>query len=211
MINLSETTFNNNSAAQECRDTAVLLISWVRFGWERLILSNTILSWHQYIATRATFRSSYHRMFLARLSVFLLASLATVTQGQVESKGEHSDAITMSGNQPDNRSFTDIASLDRQFPIGHDNGATNSDNREVEIPNERLRVAVERELRKESGEIITVADMLSLTELSAESMGISDLTGLEFATGLVSLYFANNEVEDLSPLQTAPRLFVLSI
>ncbi len=139
-------------------------------------------------------------MFLARLSVFLLAALATVTQGQVESKGEHSDAITMSGNQPDNRSFTDIASLDRQFPIGHDNGATNSGNREVEIPNERLRVAVERELRKESGAIITVADMLSLTELSAESMGISDLTGLEFATGLVSLYFANNEVEDLSPL-----------
>ncbi|MCY4531530.1 MAG: hypothetical protein OXC84_04270 [Gammaproteobacteria bacterium] len=150
-------------------------------------------------------------MFLARLSVFLFAALATVAQGQVDSRGEQSDAITMFGNQPDDRNFTDITSLDRQFPIGHDNGATNSGNREVEIPDERLRVAVERELRKESGAIITVADMLTLTELSAESMGISDLTGLEFATGLVSLYFANNEVEDLSPLQTAPRLFVLSI
>ena len=139
-------------------------------------------------------------MYLTRLSVFLFAALATVAQGQVDSRGEHSDAITMSGNQPDDRNFTDIASWDRQFPIGHDNGATNSGNREVEIPNEHLRVAVERELRKESGAIITVADMLTLTYLSAESMGISDLTGLEFATGLVSLYFANNEIEDLSPL-----------
>ena len=200
MINLSEITFYKNSAAQECNGTALLLITWARFGWERFISSNTFLSWRQYIATRATFRSGYRCMFLTRLSVFLFAVLATVAQGQVDSRGEHSDAITMSGNQPDDRNFTDIASLDRQFPIGHDNGATNSGNMEVEIPNERLRVALERELRKESGAIITVADMLTLTELSAESMGISDLTGLEFATGLVSLYFANNEIKDLSPL-----------
>ena len=114
-------------------------------------------------------------MFLTRLSVFLFAVLATVAWGQVDRREERSDATTMTGNQPDDRNFTDIASLDRQFPFGHDNGATNSGNREVEIPNERLRVALERELLKESGAIITVADMLKLTELSAEAMGISDL------------------------------------
>ncbi len=70
----------------------------------------------------------------------------------------------------------------------------------------------------------TVADMVFLKELNAAGMGISDLTGLEYATNLVSLnlgeffYYREwppelrtNQIQDISPLSGLTRLKSLNL
>ena len=52
------------------------------------------------------------------------------------------------------------------------------------IPDANLRAAIEAVLGKASGATITVADMARINRLEAPFAGISDLTGLEFATNL---------------------------
>jgi ELWxxDGT repeat protein len=47
---------------------------------------------------------------------------------------------------------------------------------------------------------IMASDMITLTRLDFGGMGISDITGLEFATNLISLNLANNQVVDLFTL-----------
>ena len=58
----------------------------------------------------------------------------------------------------------------------------------VSIPDPNLRAAIEEALGKASGATITTADMAKLTKLEAANSNISDLTGLEFATNLKSLW-----------------------
>lgn len=47
---------------------------------------------------------------------------------------------------------------------------------------------------------VTQAEMLNLTHLLADGQNINDLTGLEYATSLISLRLYSNEITDLSPL-----------
>ncbi len=49
-------------------------------------------------------------------------------------------------------------------------------------------------------------EMLLLTSLDANSLGISDLTGLEYATNLTTLYLCNNIFGDLSPLSGLTKM-----
>ena len=70
----------------------------------------------------------------------------------------------------------------------------------LDIPDANLRVAVEGRLGKKSGETITTDEMAAIMWLSAGRMGIVDLIGLEFATGLTNLNLFNNQISDLSPL-----------
>ena len=70
----------------------------------------------------------------------------------------------------------------------------------VTIPDADLRAAIETALRKASGASISRAEMASLTRLEAQDSYIRDLTGLEFATGLISLNLSNNIISDLTPL-----------
>jgi hypothetical protein len=71
---------------------------------------------------------------------------------------------------------------------------------QVVIPDANLRAAIEAALGKASGASITVAEMAALITLNAEEAGISNLTGLEFATDLTWLYFAYNTITDVSAL-----------
>ena len=71
---------------------------------------------------------------------------------------------------------------------------------QVHIPDGGLRSVVEAALGKSFGAVITGAEMETLTVITASSAGISDLTGLEYATGLVSLNLRDNSVSDLGPL-----------
>jgi internalin A len=52
----------------------------------------------------------------------------------------------------------------------------------------------------------TPADLLGLTSFSATLKGISDLTGLQYATNLQSLELAVNEITDISPLARLTNL-----
>ena len=70
----------------------------------------------------------------------------------------------------------------------------------VRIPDANLRAAIEAALGTASGAPITVAKMETLQGLMASYAGISDLTGLEFATYLREISLVANNITDVSPL-----------
>ncbi|MXV84009.1 hypothetical protein F4Z98_11635, partial [Candidatus Poribacteria bacterium] len=76
----------------------------------------------------------------------------------------------------------------------------------VYIPDPNLRAAIAESLDKKAGAQITAEEMATLRDFVAESSGIRDLTGLEFATNLHSLNIANNLISDLSPLSGLTHL-----
>ena len=76
----------------------------------------------------------------------------------------------------------------------------------VSIPDANLRAAIEDALGKASGAPITQAEMRTLTWLRAYNAGISDLTGLEFATNLETLWLIGNNVSDISALSGLTNL-----
>ncbi|MHC4739181.1 MAG: leucine-rich repeat domain-containing protein [Planctomycetota bacterium] len=69
-----------------------------------------------------------------------------------------------------------------------------------------LQAAVEAQLSISDP---NAADMLALTYLNAQSLGIFDLTGLEFASNLTELYLFNNEIGAISPLSGLTNLEIL--
>ena len=81
----------------------------------------------------------------------------------------------------------------------------------VTIPDANLRVAIETALGKARGAPITRTEMASLTSLEASSSDISDLTGLEFATGLISLNLSYNIIVDITPLSGLTKLTSLDL
>ena len=76
----------------------------------------------------------------------------------------------------------------------------------VNIPDPNLRAAVETALGKADGDLITPAEMSTLTELNARDASISNLTGLEFAANLTTLRLHNNHIIDISPLSSLTDL-----
>lgn len=56
---------------------------------------------------------------------------------------------------------------------------------------------------------VTVDELAALRELRCNSRGISDLTGLEHATGLWQLHLAENPISDLEPLRPMRELTTL--
>ncbi|MGQ7890606.1 leucine-rich repeat domain-containing protein [Paenibacillus sp. WC2504] len=80
----------------------------------------------------------------------------------------------------------------------------------VEDPN--LEVAIRDVLQKYSGDI-TVEDLEKLDTLyqTRKDIKVSSLKGLEYATNLYSLYFANNNISDVSPIANLPKLAKLAL
>ena len=70
----------------------------------------------------------------------------------------------------------------------------------VSIPDMNLRAVIEDSLDKASGATITRGEIATLTHFDAADANISDLTGLEFATGLTVLALPKNLISDLTPL-----------
>ncbi len=91
----------------------------------------------------------------------------------------------------------------------------------VDIPDANLRAVIADSLGKARGAAITRAEMATLTRLAAPNSNISDLTGLEHATGLTRLVLGavsvsgglvnSNEISDLSPLSGLTNLRTLSL
>jgi len=78
----------------------------------------------------------------------------------------------------------------------------------VSFKDPRLKAAIEKELGISDP---TPIDMLSLTSLSAQNVGIDDLTGIEYAQNLSSLILAFNAIDDLSALSTLTNLTYLGL
>ena len=76
----------------------------------------------------------------------------------------------------------------------------------VEIPDPNLRRAVKEALNLPAGTPITQAAMRDLTSLNVGDLGIADLSGLEFATGLTWLAIPGNQITDLTPITGLTKL-----
>ncbi len=70
---------------------------------------------------------------------------------------------------------------------------------EVIFADANLEAAVREAIEKEEGPIYA-HEVAGLTLLNADGRSISDLSGLEYATGLTELYLWNNEISDISSL-----------
>ena len=91
----------------------------------------------------------------------------------------------------------------------------------ISIPDANLRAVIVDSLGKASGAPITPSEMASLTRLEAPNSEISDLTGLEFATGLTRLDLGHevvdntivnsNSISDISPLSNLTSLTWLNL
>ena len=81
----------------------------------------------------------------------------------------------------------------------------------VTIPDANLRAAIEATLGKARGAAITKGEMTTLLTLDASEAGISDLTGLEFATNLAFLQLSGNNISDLSALSGLTNLTQLDL
>ena len=83
----------------------------------------------------------------------------------------------------------------------------------VEIPDPNLKEAIRETLQIPAGTPITQQDMEKLEYLDnekTEKMGITDLTGLEYATNLKSIPLNQNDITDLSPLSNLIQLEALA-
>ena len=81
----------------------------------------------------------------------------------------------------------------------------------VHIPDPNLRAAVLEALGRPHDSPLTVNDMKLLQRLHAADRGITELTGLEFATQLEHLYLRANAILDLSPLAALTNLTTLEL
>ena len=82
---------------------------------------------------------------------------------------------------------------------GHGNGRPEP-KPPVTIPDADLRAAINYAMGRNGMDAITQGDMLNLASLSASGYGISDLTGLQYATNLAYLDVRNNNISDFTVL-----------
>ena len=80
---------------------------------------------------------------------------------------------------------------------------------QVEIPDPNLRRAIREALNLPGDAAITQAAMRRLTKLEARDRGITDLSGLEFATNLQHIELPLNPISNLAPLATLVQLHTL--
>ena len=86
----------------------------------------------------------------------------------------------------------------------------------VNIPDVKLRAAIEKELGKASGATITTADMANLTRLFSAAFGVQEanirnLTGLEHATNLTDLRLEFNSISNISAVSRLNNLTRLEL
>jgi hypothetical protein len=81
----------------------------------------------------------------------------------------------------------------------------------VSFPDANLEAGVRSALGISAPAPITATGMLGLTSLSLTSMGIADLTGLQYATNLQKLWLSDNNISDLGPIAGLGNLTFLTI
>lgn len=79
----------------------------------------------------------------------------------------------------------------------------------VNIPDPNLRAAINKALGRNAMDALTRGDMANLVSISAENMGITDLTGMEWAVNLTSADFKNNNITSIAPLSGLPQLKIV--
>ena len=83
--------------------------------------------------------------------------------------------------------------------------------KEIHIPDEHLRAALEHALGKGEGVSITEVELANLTQLGASGELITELTGIEHCTNLEYLALNANSISDISPLASLTNLHELGL
>ena len=82
---------------------------------------------------------------------------------------------------------------------------TPAPDKSVTFADKKLEAAIREAIHKPEGPI-HMSDLESLTMLIAESKGIQNLAGLEYCVYLTELKLEHNQISDVSPLASLPRL-----
>ncbi len=129
----------------------------------------------------------------------------SVKRAQTDSNGRVESTLTLGPNQ--GRYAVKVSAAGTTVIFSAVAGAP------VDIPDHDLRSAIEGILGKAPGDPISPAEMATLTETErgAWGTGISDLTGLEFATNLTHLDLSGNSISDISPLAGLTNLTHLDL
>jgi len=81
----------------------------------------------------------------------------------------------------------------------------------VIVSDTNLRAKIMETLGKPTSGVLTLADMVQLRTLTAENMGIYDLTGLGYAANLKSLSLQGNRISNVAPLSGLTQLTTLDL
>ncbi|MDE0005693.1 MAG: hypothetical protein OXQ29_23640 [Rhodospirillaceae bacterium] len=90
-------------------------------------------------------------------------------------------------------------------------GTILNDDGDLVVPDQALLRALNYELGRRSVEAVTADELASLTRLVDGQGGIRELTGIEFAVNLDTVWLGRGEVRDLTPLSHVPGLTSLRI
>ncbi len=118
----------------------------------------------------------------------------SVTRTTTDEKGRAESTLTLGPNQGINTIAVSADGIEGTVTF---NAVAETP---VDIPDAKLRAAIEEALGKKEGVPIAPGEMAALTRLEAQNANISNLTGLEHATNLMDLHLWRNSVSDLSPL-----------
>ena len=140
----------------------------------------------------------------------------SVTRTTTNEKGRAESTLTLGQNIGTNT--VEVSTVGIAQPVIFNAVAESA----IVIPDSNLHAAIEQALPKASGATITTADMARLIHLTARNANISNLTGLEAATNLKSLWFDgeevtpgtwgnSNSVSDLLPLAGLTQLEELDL
>ena len=129
--------------------------------------------------------------------------LKTSTALDYETKATYTVTITVSDSD-----LTDTITVTINVS---DIAETSTATTAVDIPDSNLRAKIETALGKASGDPISAAEMATLTSLSAQDAGISNLTGLETATNLTTLLLGNNSISNISAIAGLTKLTELQL
>ena len=80
----------------------------------------------------------------------------------------------------------------------------------IQLPDTNLTAKIAETLGKPTDAPITMGDMLTLTSLTANNAGISDLTGLQHASNLITLMLDGNNLSNIDTITRLTQLRTLS-
>ena len=127
----------------------------------------------------------------------------TVEQATTDYNGRAESLLTLGADMGENRVEVHAA--------GHSVTFTAVAGDAVEIPDTNLRAAIEDALGKPRGQPIAPAEMLTLTSLHADAVGVRDLIGLEGAINLTVLSLGDNNITDISVIASLTKLTELHL
>jgi Leucine-rich repeat (LRR) protein/putative cell wall-binding protein len=82
---------------------------------------------------------------------------------------------------------------------------------EVNFPDSHLKEAINSQLNRDQDTPILKSELTQLEFIGANSKGIKNLEGLQYASNIISLNLSGNQITDISPIANLTKLYSLSL